>query len=63
ISGEHGIGIEKQADMVLVYGPDDLAVQQAVHDALDPQDLSNPGKLLPTPGRCAEVKHLHPASG
>ncbi|HWI60745.1 MAG TPA: FAD-linked oxidase C-terminal domain-containing protein, partial [Symbiobacteriaceae bacterium] len=47
ISGEHGIGIEKQADMVLVYGPDDLAVQQAVHDALDPQDLSNPGKLLP----------------
>jgi glycolate oxidase len=44
--------------MVLVYGPEDLAVQQAVHDVLDPHDLSNPGKLLPTPGRCAEVKRL-----
>lgn len=56
ISGEHGIGIEKMADMVLVYGPDDLAVQVAVHDVLDPHGLANPGKLFPTPGRCAEVK-------
>lgn len=58
ISGEHGIGIEKQADMVLVYGPDDLAVQVAVHDVLDPEGLANPGKLFPTPGRCAEVKRV-----
>lgn len=58
ISGEHGIGIEKQADMALVYGPDDLAVQVGVHDVFDPHDLSNPGKLFPTPGRCAEVKRL-----
>ncbi|MFZ5814511.1 MAG: FAD-binding oxidoreductase [Bacillota bacterium] len=60
ISGEHGIGIEKQSDMTLVYGPDDLAVQVGVHDVLDPHDLSNPGKLFPTPGRCAEVKRLTP---
>ncbi|MDB4896326.1 MAG: FAD-binding protein [Firmicutes bacterium] len=56
ISGEHGIGIEKQRDMVLVYSPDDLAVQTAVQRVLDPEDLSNPGKLFPTPSRCAEVK-------
>jgi glycolate oxidase subunit GlcD len=58
ISGEHGIGIEKQADMALVYGPDDLAVQTMLHDVLDPQDLANPGKVFPVPGRCAEVKRL-----
>jgi glycolate oxidase subunit GlcD len=58
ISGEHGIGIEKQADMALVYSPDDLSVQTAVHHVLDPHDLSNPGKVFPTPGRCAEVKRL-----
>lgn len=56
ISGEHGIGIEKLADMHLVFGPEDLAVQAAIHRVLDPLDLSNPGKLLPTPGRCAELK-------
>jgi glycolate oxidase subunit GlcD len=58
ISGEHGIGIEKQADMVLVLSPDDLAAQQQVHDVFDPQDRANPGKMLPTPGRCAEVKRI-----
>lgn len=56
ISGEHGIGIEKVQDMHLVFGQDDLAVQAAIHDVLDPCDLSNPGKVLPTPGKCTEVK-------
>lgn len=58
ISGEHGIGIEKQGDMHLVYGPDDLAAQQQLHDVFDPADRCNPGKMLPTPGRCTEVKRL-----
>jgi glycolate oxidase subunit GlcD len=47
ISGEHGIGIEKMSDMKVVFSPDDLAVQRAVHDALDPRDLCNPGKIFP----------------
>jgi glycolate oxidase len=47
ISGEHGIGIEKMADMNEVFSPDDLAAQRAVHDALDPRDLSNPRKIFP----------------
>lgn len=58
ISGEHGVGIEKQAEMHLVFSADDLAAQQQVHDVFDPRDLCNPGKMLPTPGRCAEVKKL-----
>ncbi len=47
ISGEHGIGIEKMPDMRVVFSPDELAAQKAVHDALDPLDLSNPGKIFP----------------
>jgi glycolate oxidase subunit GlcD len=47
ISGEHGIGIEKMADMNEVFTPDDLAAQKAVHDVLDPRDLCNPGKIFP----------------
>ena len=47
ISGEHGIGIEKMQDMKVVFTEDELAVQKAVHDALDPRDLSNPGKIFP----------------
>jgi len=47
ISGEHGIGIEKMADMLVAFSPDDIAVQLAVHDALDPRDLANPGKIFP----------------
>jgi glycolate oxidase subunit GlcD len=47
ISGEHGIGIEKMQDMKVVFTGDELAVQKAVHDALDPRDLCNPGKIFP----------------
>ena len=47
ISGEHGIGIEKMSDMNGLFTPDELAVQKAVHDVLDPYDLCNPGKIFP----------------
>ena len=47
ISGEHGIGIEKMADMEVLFTPDELAAQKALHDVLDPQDLCNPGKIFP----------------
>jgi len=47
ISGEHGIGVEKRDFMPLVFDEDDLALQRAVRDALDPAGLANPGKILP----------------
>jgi glycolate oxidase subunit GlcD len=47
ISGEHGIGIEKMQDMKVVFTEDELALQKAVHDALDPRDLCNPNKIFP----------------
>ena len=49
LSGEHGIGIEKNAFMPWIYSPDDLAAMQQVKDTLDPGGLLNPGKIFPDP--------------
>jgi glycolate oxidase len=58
ITGEHGVGIEKQAEMALIFSDVDLRVMQQVRNAWNPQQLFNPGKLFPMPGRCADVKEL-----
>ncbi|THB76531.1 MAG: FAD-binding protein [Desulfobulbaceae bacterium] len=49
ISGEHGIGHEKQDAMSMVFSGHDLNTQQNVKLALDPSDLMNPGKIIPLP--------------
>ena len=51
LSGEHGIGLEKNAFMPWIFGPDDLAAMQRVKDVLDPGGLLNPGKVFPDPER------------
>src|SRR5579859_4393824 len=58
ITGEHGIGVEKQEEMVLIFSETDLRVMQQVRMAWNPQQLFNPGKLFPRPGRCADIKQL-----
>ena len=47
LSGEHGIGLEKQANMANQFEAADLSVMERVRGALDPERLLNPGKLLP----------------
>ena len=47
ISGEHGIGIEKQEFMPFMFSDDDLAAMAALHVSFDPDDLLNPGKIFP----------------
>jgi len=54
ITGEHGVGMEKNCYMPLQYSPVDLAVMGRVKTAFDPLGLANPGKVFPTPGRCKE---------
>src|SRR5438270_9162580 len=49
LSGEHGIGIEKNAFMPWIYGPDDLQAMQRVKSVLDPDGRLNPGKIFPDP--------------
>ncbi len=58
ITGEHGVGIEKQEEMALIFSEVDLRVMQQVREAWNPRQLFNPGKLFPMPGRCVEVKQL-----
>ena len=58
ITGEHGVGIEKQEEMALIFNEVDLRVMQKVREAWNPDQLFNPGKLFPIPGRCADVKQL-----
>src|SRR5947199_3078517 len=58
ITGEHGVGIEKQEEMALIFNEVDLRVMQQVRQAWNPHQLFNPGKLFPMPGRCADVKQL-----
>ena len=58
ITGEHGVGMEKNCYMPLQYAPDDLAAMRRVKTTFDPAGLANPGKIFPTPGRCREFQ-LH----
>ena len=58
LSGEHGIGLEKRDMMPLMFAPADLDAQAALRQAFDPVGLSNPGKVLPSPARCADVQSV-----
>jgi glycolate oxidase len=49
ITGEHGVGMEKQAVMPLIFSADDLDVMRRVRVAIDPSGNFNPDKVLPTP--------------
>ena len=47
VSGEHGIGTEKQNYMSLLYTQDDLDAMWDVKCSFDPQGRLNPGKIFP----------------
>jgi glycolate oxidase len=47
ISGEHGIGAEKLEGMSFIFSDLDIAAMKKVKAAFDPENLFNPGKVLP----------------
>src|SRR5919201_4165814 len=55
LSGEHGIGIEKNAFMPWIFGVDDLDAMLRLKRVLDPQAMLNPGKIFPDPEREAKL--------
>jgi glycolate oxidase len=63
LSGEHGIGNEKNAYMPWIFGPDDLDAMHRVKDVFDPRGLSNPGKIFPPDQAQADGDHLGARAG
>jgi len=55
ISGEHGIGVEKNEFMPWIFSDDDLAVMDRARSAFDPDRRLNPGKVLPSGATCHDV--------
>jgi glycolate oxidase len=55
ITGEHGVGADKACAMPLMFSEDDLEAMARLRRAFDPDGLSNPGKVFPTPRLCGEV--------
>ncbi len=63
LTGEHGVGVEKRDLMGTMFDETDLATQQRVKCAFDPDGLLNPGKVFPQLHRCAELGRLHVHAG
>jgi D-lactate dehydrogenase (cytochrome) len=47
-TGEHGVGLLKKDWLATELGPVGVDVQRAIKRALDPANLFNPGKVLPS---------------
>ncbi|HET7279995.1 MAG TPA: FAD-linked oxidase C-terminal domain-containing protein [Dermatophilaceae bacterium] len=59
ITGEHGVGSDKARYMPRMFTDDDLDTMQLVRCAFDPESISNPGKVFPTPRLCGERPGRH----
>lgn len=58
LSGEHGIGLEKQKFMDEFFTADDLDHQNRLRQAFDPGCRTNPGKVIPSGHSCADIAAL-----
>jgi glycolate oxidase len=56
ITGEHGVGMEKNEMMVLQFKPETLEMMGALKRLFDPANRLNPGKMLPTGRGCLEIR-------
>ncbi|MEE2687892.1 MAG: FAD-linked oxidase C-terminal domain-containing protein [Pseudomonadota bacterium] len=45
-TGEHGIGCGKMDFLVAEHGGDAIAVMRSIKNAIDPQNIMNPGKII-----------------
>ncbi|KXW56894.1 FAD-binding protein [Ferrovum sp. PN-J185] len=59
ITGEHGVGVEKINQMCSQFDDPTLTCFHGVKACFDQDGLLNPGKLIPTLHRCAELGRMH----
>jgi glycolate dehydrogenase FAD-linked subunit len=56
LTGEHGVGMEKNELMPLLFNDADFALMLRVHDAFNPDSSLNPGKIFPLSKGCGEIR-------
>jgi glycolate oxidase subunit GlcD len=57
ITGEHGVGLDKLRYMPLIFDAESLGAMQAVRRVFDPNEMVNPGKVVPVHA-CREWTHV-----
>ena len=62
ITGEHGVGMEKNELMAKLFPVDTLDTIRSLKLLFDPEARLNPGKVLPTGRGCMEIRQA-PFSG
>ncbi|MGH9556038.1 MAG: FAD-linked oxidase C-terminal domain-containing protein [Terriglobales bacterium] len=64
ITGEHGVGMEKNELMPLMFNEQDLEVMTRLRNAFNPRSILNPQKVLPATRSCREtLASQHPRAG
>jgi glycolate oxidase len=63
ITGEHGVGLEKLAQMPSQFSAEELELFEDIKHAFDPGLILNPGKGIPILKRCQEYRALPPRPG
>jgi glycolate oxidase len=63
ITGEHGVGVEKNELMPLIFSPDDLEMMRRIKSVFNRDGSLNPGKVLPTGKMCGELRVQVSAGG
>ena len=61
ITGEHGVGMEKNELMARQFTPDTLETIRRLKLLFDPENRLNPGKMLPTGRGCMEIRQPPPS--
>src|SRR3989442_2610848 len=56
LTGEHGVGMEKNELMPLMFSEADLNLMRRVRDCFNPAGLLNPGKIFPFGKGCGEIR-------
>ena len=56
ITGEHGVGMEKNELMPKLFNPETLDLIRRLKLLFDPENRLNPGKILPTGRGCMEIR-------
>ncbi len=58
ITGEHGVGMEKNDLMPMLFSEDSLGMMERLIKVFNPDRRLNPGKILPTGKGCLEIRPI-----